>query len=30
MRGAVLHGLREVRFEHRDLPKIIKPIGMFP
>ena len=25
MRGAVLHGPRDVRFEERDVPKIIKP-----
>src|SRR5258708_19323192 len=25
MRGAVLYGRRDVRFEERDIPKIIKP-----
>ena len=25
MRGAVLHGRRDVRFEERDAPKIVKP-----
>jgi threonine dehydrogenase-like Zn-dependent dehydrogenase len=25
MRGAVLYGPRDVRFEERDVPKIIKP-----
>jgi hypothetical protein len=25
MRGAVLYGPRDVRFEERDLPKILKP-----
>ena len=25
MQGAVLYGPREVRFEERDMPKIIKP-----
>jgi threonine dehydrogenase-like Zn-dependent dehydrogenase len=25
MRGAVLHGPRDVRFEERDVPKVVKP-----